>query len=216
MKTLKNISIAIALLVSVQFSYAQSPVMKAPVSYQLKNGMTVIVAENAGTQKVFSMLSFEGANVYAVEKAAVQELVNTILAQQLPVIHPSLSFTEKGINLAAANVDQFEEALGAMSAYVSAPQFTDEALIKAKAEILSHITAQDKYYAKSVTKTAVQNLKLTDINAYYSSIINPATAYLTVAGNIKPATIKAYAKKGFNHFKAIDNQSSREYLVANY
>jgi predicted Zn-dependent peptidase len=214
MKNLKNISIAIALLVSVQFSYAQSG-MKAPVSYKLKNGMTVIFAENSGTQKVFSVLSFEGANKYVAEKAAVQELVNTILTQQLPEVHKSLSFTDRGINLAAVNADQFEDALAAMSSYITAPHFTEEALSKAKAEILSHISAQDKFYAKSITTLSVQNLKLNDVNAYYSAMANPATAYLTVAGNIKPAIIKSYAKT-INQIKVTEDQSSKTYFVANY
>ncbi|MEQ7800999.1 hypothetical protein ABDJ41_14435 [Pedobacter sp. ASV1-7] len=214
MKNLKNISIAIALLLSVQFSFAQS-VMKEPVSYKLKNGMTVIVAENSGTQKVFSVLSFEGTNKYVAEKAAVQELVNIILTQQLPEIHKSLSFTDRGINLAAANADEFEDALAAMSTYITAPHFTEEALAKAKADILSHISAQDKYYAESITTLSVQNLKLNDVNAYYSAIVNPTTAYLTVAGNIKPALVKSYAK-AINQIKVTDDQSSKTYFVANY
>lgn len=215
MKTLKNILTAIALLISAQFSYAQSSAMKAPVSSQLKNGMTVIVAENSGTQKVFSILSFEGINTYVAEKAAVQELVNTILTQQLPVIHPSLSFTDKGINLAAANVDQFEDAMSVMSAYIAAPGFTEEVLNKAKTEILAHINEQDKYYAESVTKTAVQDLNMSDVKAYYNELVNPATAYLTVVGNVKVSTIKAYAKKGFNNLKVTEDQILREYLVSN-
>lgn len=215
MKTLKNISTAIALLISVQFSYAQSSAMKSPVSYKLKNGMTVIVAENSGTQKVFSLLSFEGTNRYVAENAAVQELLNTILTQQLPEVNEALSFTDKGINL-ASTTEGFEDALSAMSAYVVAPDFNEQVLAQAKAEIFAHISAQDKYYPKSVTKSSIQSLKLNDVKAYYNEIIKPETAYLTVAGNIKPASIKSYAKKGFNHLKLTEDQTSKEYLVSNF
>lgn len=213
MKNLKSISTAIALLVSVQFSYAQS-VMKAPVGYKLKNGMTVIVAENQETQKVYALLSFESAHKYVVDQAAVQELTNTILTQQLPLAHDALSFTDKGINL-AVQTDQFEDALAAMSNYVAAPEFTEKVLDQAKAEILAHITAKDKYYPKSINKESIQSLKIRDVNTYYSGIVNPETTYLTVAGNIKPAAIKSYAKNGFNHLKKTDNQTLKEYLVSN-
>lgn len=215
MKTLKNTLTAIALLVSVQFSHAQSSAMKAPISYQLKNGVTVIVAENLGTQKVYATLSFESTNKYVAEKAAVKELVNTILTQQLPAVNEALSFTDKGINL-SSNTDQYENALTAMSAYIAAPAFNEQALTKAKAEILAHINAQDKYYPESITITSVQNLKVSDVNAYYNEIVNPATTYLTVVGNVKPAMIKVYAKKELNNLKAADDQASRTYLVANF
>lgn len=211
MKTLKNTLTAIILLLTVQFGYAQS--MKAPVSYQLKNGMTVIVAENSGTQKVFSTLSFEGETQYSSANATVQELVNTILTQQLPALNQGLSFTDKGINL-STTTDQFEGALAAMYTYVSAPDFTEEALNKAKSEVLAHIAAQNKYYPEAITVAAVKSLDLNDVKAYYTQIANPATAYLTVAGNINPSAVKTYARKGFDQAKTVEDQS-KVYLVSN-
>lgn len=211
MKTLKNILTATALLVTTQFGFAQS--MKAPVSYQLKNGMTVIVAENSGTQKVFSNLSFEGEQQYTPENATVKEVLNTILTQQLPALNQGLSFTDKGINL-ATTAEQFENAMAAMYTYVSAPDFTAEALNKAKAEVLAHIAAQNKYYPESVTAAAVKKLDLAQVKAYYTQIANPATAYLTVAGNINASVIKAYAKKAFDRAKTVDGHSE-VYLVSN-
>lgn len=214
MTKIKNITTAIALLVSVQFSYAQSSTMEVPVSYKLKNGMTVIFAENQGIQKVYALLSFESVNKYVADQAAVQELTNTILTQQLPLAHEALSFTDKGINL-AVNTPQFEDALTAMSNYVVAPEFTEKVLDQAKAEILAHITAKDKYYPKSITKESIQSLKISDVNVYYNGMVNPATTFLTVAGNVKPAAIKSYAKNGFNHLRTTDNQTLKEYLVSN-
>lgn len=213
MKTFKNILTTIALFVTVQFSHAQSSAMQAPVSYKLKNGMTIIVAENSGTQKVFSTLSFEAVDQYAADKAPVQELVNTILSQQLPALNQGLSLTDKGINL-VTTADRFEDAMVAMSAYVSAPEFTEETLEKAKAVIVAHIDARDKYYPVNVTAPVVKKLSIADVKAYYSQIANPATAYLTVAGNIKPSMTKSYAKRGFDQLKTVDGQS-RVYLVSN-
>ena len=196
MISLKKLLTTAALLVAVQFSYAQLSGMKSPVSYRLKNGMTVIVAENLGTKKVFANLSFEGATPFTEADAAVQELVYTILTRQLPIVNPALNFTEKGINLATTN-DQFEQVLAAMSAYISAPEFTEDALLKAKAEVLAHLAAQDKYYAKSITKASIQKLNVDNVRNYYRLFANPATAYLTIAGNISATAIKTYAKNGF-------------------
>ncbi len=57
--------------------------------------------------------------------------------------------------------------MSVMSAYIAAPGFTEEVLNKAKTEILAHITEQDKYYAESVTKTAVQDLNMSDVKVKF-------------------------------------------------
>lgn len=191
MKILKNILTTTALLITFQFGYAQS--MKTPVSYRLKNGLTIIVAENSRTQKIFSTLSFEAELQHIPANATVQELVNTILTQQLPTINEGLSFTDKGINL-ATTADRFEDVMAAMYTYASAPDFTEDALKKAKTEVLAHIIANDKYYPEAITIAAVNKLSLNELNAYYLQMANPATTYLTVAGNINAATVKGYGK----------------------
>lgn len=192
MNTLKNILTVTFLIVMVQFGYGQS--MKPPVSYRLKNGLTVIVAENSATQKVFSTLSFESQLQHIPANATVQELVNTILTQQLPNINEGLSFTDKGINL-ATTTDQFEDGLAAMYTYVSAPDFTEDVLKKAKMEVIAHIAANDKYYPEAITIAAVNKIGLNELNTYYLQMANPATAYLTVAGNINAGTVRGYGER---------------------
>lgn len=210
MKNLKNTLTTIALLVTVQFGYAQS--MKAPVSYKLKNGMTIIVAENSGTQKVFSTLSFEGNNQYKPENATVEELVKTILTVQLPELNKGLSFTEKGVNL-ATTADEFESAMNAMYTYVSAPDFSEEALNMAKSEVINHLAARDKYYPETITVDAINKLNVNELKAYYRIMANPATAYLTVVGNINASDMKSYARKELGQVKTNDEQS-KAYLVS--
>jgi predicted Zn-dependent peptidase len=211
MKTL-NILTAIALVFSVQFSNAQS-VMKDPVSQQLKNGMTIIVAENSATSKVFANLSFEG-KAYDASKAVVQEVLNTIFTQQLPKVNAGLSYTDKGMNMAVPAAG-FEQAITDLYAYVTAPGFNDQAIANAKAAVVAHLTAQDKYYPANVTVAAVESINLNVVNAYYTEISNPATTYLTVAGNIKPAAVKAFAKRGFYKLKVVE-PAGKTYLVANF
>jgi predicted Zn-dependent peptidase len=211
MKTLNLLS-AIALVFSVQFSNAQS-VMKDPVSYQLKNGMTIITAENAGTPKVFANLSFEG-KAYAAGNAVVQEVLNTIFTQQLPKVNAGLSYTDKGMNVAVPAA-QFEKTIADLYTYIAAPEFTAEALAAAKAAVEAHVTAQDKYYPTNVTIAAIEGIDLAIVKAYYAEVSNPATAYLTVAGNVKAAAVKVYAKKGFDKLKVADS-ADKDYLVSNF
>lgn len=191
--TLKTATIAIALFIGTSPVFAQYSAMKDPVSYTLKNGMTLIVAENQATPAVYANLSFEAANKYQEEKAAVQEVTATLLNQQLRALDAGLSYTDKGINL-AANSANFESALRTMYTYVNAPEFTQAALENAKAEVMAHLSAQDKYFPEAVNVSSLQKLSLADINAYYAELNDPAQICLTIVGNINPAAAKNYTR----------------------
>lgn len=115
MKVLRTILIVNAFLLVTSFGHAQTSAMKDPVSYKLKNGMTVIVAENEATTKVFANLSFEPSGGYAIEKATVQEVVNTLLNQQLTALNKGLSYSEKGVNLSTISAN-FESAMQSLFA----------------------------------------------------------------------------------------------------
>lgn len=212
MKILKTTTTAIALLIGTSSGFAQSAVMKNPVSYTLKNGMTIIIAENQATPKVYANLSFEAAKVYIAEKAAVQEVTITLLNQQLTALDAGLSYSDKGLNLATTSAG-LEAALQTMYAYIKAPGFTEAALAKAKAEVLAHLTAQDKYFPETVNAASLNKLSLTDVNAYYNEINEPARTFLTIVGNINPAAAKNYTKTAMNQVKPAA-YFSKNYLVS--
>ena len=58
MKSIQKLSILLVALFSFNAAMAQS-IMKAPVRYKLKNGVTLIVAQNVGSGKIFSRLTVE-------------------------------------------------------------------------------------------------------------------------------------------------------------
>jgi predicted Zn-dependent peptidase len=213
MNMLKTITTAVVLLIGTSSGFAQSSVMKDPVSYKLKNGMTVIIAENEATPKVFANLSFEPAAGYAAEKATLQEVVNTLLNQQLVALGAGLSYSEKGVNLATTSAN-FETAIQSMFACINAPAFDQDALVKAKATVMAHLTAQDKYFPSTVNKTSLAKLSLAEVNAYYQELNNPAHTFLTIAGNITPAIAKSFTKKAMGHQLPIVAINSN-YLVSN-
>ncbi|MBB5438383.1 putative Zn-dependent peptidase [Pedobacter sp. AK017] len=212
MKILKTTTTAIALLIGTSSGFAQSDVMKDPVSYTLKNGMTIIIAENQATPKVYANLSFEAAKVYVAEKAAVQEVTTTLLNQQLTALDAGLSYSDKGLNLATTSAG-LEAVLQTMYAYINAPGFTEAALAKAKAELLAHLTAQDRYFPETVNAASLNKLSLADVNAYYNEINKPALTFLTIVGNINPAAAKNYTKTVMNQVKPAAD-FSKNYLVS--
>lgn len=212
MNTLRTTLTAITLLISTSFGFAQSSTMKDPVSYTLKNGMTIVLAENESSAKVFANLSFEAANNYSAEKATVQQVMNTLLHQQLTALDTGLSYSDKGLNLAVKSAD-FESALQTMYTFINAPGFTQAALEKAKAEVLVHLTAQDKYFPQTVNTTSVANLSLADVNAYYNEINKPAETLLTVAGNINSSEVRKFTKRTMDKKPVTDTNTTKTYLA---
>nr|WP_121269553.1 insulinase family protein [Pedobacter schmidteae] len=212
MKTLNTITTAIALLIGTSFGYAQSSVFKNPVSFTLKNGTTVIVAENQASPKVFANLSFEAAAKYRAEKAAIQEVFSTMLNQQLAALDAGLSYSDKGVNLATTTAG-FEAAFETMINYISAPKFDEQSLASAKASVLAHLSAQDKYFPETVNAASLAKITLAEVNAYFQEINNPKQNFLTIAGNITPSVAKDYTKKSVDRVKPVVDFSN-SYLAA--
>lgn len=192
MKKLKLSITLIALLLCSAHGYAQSSVMKDPVSHVLKNGMTIVTAENKGASKVYVNLSSETVDAAQAEKATVQEVMTIMLNQQLNTLDNRLSYSNKGVNLAACQ-DSLESALNALCKYTGTLTFNQETLVKAKAAITKHLAARDKYFPESVNEKNLAKLSLEDIKAYYTEISKPEQMVLTIAGNITPVMARKFA-----------------------
>ncbi|PYF71643.1 hypothetical protein B0O44_107260 [Pedobacter nutrimenti] len=194
MRNLKTILTIIVLLFSVSSGYPQSELMKDPVSFKLKNGMNVIVAENLGTPKVYVQMSFEATNFYnAAKVAAVREVFNALFNQQLNALDARLSYNERGINLVSSGAS-FENGLRSLFAGLNMPAFTQKALDQAKAIILGHLNTRDVYLPAEINKVSLAKISLDEVNAYYNEIKAPAQIYLTIAGNIALSGAKSLVK----------------------
>lgn len=194
MNTLKTFVSVITLIISVQISFAQTSAMKDPVSFKLKNGTTVIVAENTSTQRVFANLSFEQAGRFVAEKAATQEVFTTLLNLQLAGLNDGLSYSDKGFNLTTNSLN-FPDLLKSMLTYINEPEFSDEFLTEAKSTIIAHLAARDKFFPENISRENVEKITLKEVKSYYDEINDPSQTFLTIVGNIKPAIAKNLTKK---------------------
>lgn len=199
MKFLKNLFVIALLLVSAQFTKAQSTAMKDPVSFKLKNGLTVVLAENSGTQKVYATLSSEAEQI-GNAKAGTQEVLSTMLNNNSG---PSgLSFDDKGTHIAANSAD-FNGILTTVSSKIQAPVLTQSAFEDAIQTLNTSLQKKDRYYAPDVTAAALQTLTLNDIKTFYSVVAHPAASYLTIAGNINVEEMKTLVKKSFGEWNGV-------------
>lgn len=165
--------------------------MKDPVSFKLKNGIEVVVAENIGMGKVFASVKIEGEDLDS--SVAVSEVLTNILtegagakgkvvfANSLKEIAPKVSVTADEANV-AADAEDFENAFLVMSSALQE-------------------TVIDQATLDQVNKATKQAVSLAEVKTFYSKQIIPSRTYITIAGNISVAQAKALAKKAFGEWK---------------
>lgn len=200
MQITKKLFIATIAIFCTQFAQAQSSIMRTPVSFKLSNGLTVIVAENTGTNKVYSSFTVDSDAANQSGKAGAQDVLNVMLNETASEVEAGVSFDDKGGNLASLVTD-FDKALSVMSGTIKTPALNQSSFDKAKQNIVEHLKAQDRYYPEAVNETALQQLTLKDVQSLYKRAITPSKAYLTIVGNIDPSTAKALAKKEFDKWQ---------------
>lgn len=198
MKTIKNFIILIISVLSIQFASAQSTSMKEPVSFKLKNGLTIIVAENEGSKKIYAGFTADEEPAES-SKAGVQDVFNVMM-----------NFSDKGGNI-AANMSDFAATLMMFSKSIKEPVLNQTSFETALAKVIASVNARDRYYPETITETSLNAITLNDIKAFYSKNIIPSNTYLTIAGNISASDAKALAKKSFGEWS---NQSASELLVS--
>lgn len=187
MKNTKNFITLIISVLSIQFASAQSTSMKAPVSFKLKNGLTIIVAENKESKKIYA--GFTTAEEPAESsKAGVQEVFNAMM-----------DFSDKGGSI-AANTSDFAATLMLFSKSVQEPLLNQTSFETALAKVITSVNARDRYYPKTVTEASLKAITLNDIKAFYNENIIPSNTYLTIAGNISASDAKSLAKKSFEEW----------------
>lgn len=198
MKTIKNFIIVIISVLSIQLASAQSISMKDPVSFKLKNGLTIIVAENEESKKIFAGFTADEEPAES-SKAGVQDVFNVMM-----------DFSDKGGNM-AANTSDFAAALMIFSKSIQEPALNQTSFETALEKVIASVNARDRYYPETITEASLRAITLNDIKAFYSKNIVPSNTYLTIAGNISASDAKALARKFFGEW---NNRSASGLLAA--
>lgn len=199
MKIRNILTIAITVL-TVQIANAQSSSMKEPVSFKLKNGLTVIVAENKNVTKVHSSLTNDLVND---KQAGVQHILTAMLNHGTG--NSGINYNENGGHMMASKTD-FGDALTVLSASIQDPTFNQTTFEEAKSNVIASVKAKNRYYPVHVSESSLAKLTLNDVKAYYTNNITPAKTYLTIAGNISISEAKNLAEKSFANWSETPNQ----------
>jgi len=202
-----------------------------PKTFQLKNGLTVMVVENNKLPRVNMSLSMDRQPYYEGDVAGVSE----IMADQLGNGTATLSKDEfnKKIDFLGANLGfsssgassnslskYFPEVLGLMADAIVNPKFSADEIEKSKERTIEGIKSEEKnassiasrvsnalMYGKNTSRgefqtvETVNKIQLADVQNVYKKYYAPDNAYLVIVGDVKFDKVKPMVEKAFSNWK---------------
>lgn len=205
--------------------------LEKPTTFELSNGLKVMVVENHKLPKVSVSLRFDNPPIVEGEKAGVSSLTGRVLGKgttsipkedfnkEVDLYGAKLFFNSQG---AVANTltEYFPRILELMSAGVLHPNFQQEELETERKQVLDMLRSQendinfnsgrlqrallygkDHPYGEMETPESVQAVTLEDVKNYYNNRFTPTNAYLLVVGDVKSSKVKDLARKYFGSWQ---------------
>jgi len=201
--------------------------IKDPVIYKLPNGITLLVVEDHRLPKVSASFSIDAGPRTEGSKAGVISLMGNMLNEgtktmpkaafdeAVDKLGATVSLNSSG-GEASALTRYFKSAFKLMGLGLKEPAFTQESFDKLKTQAITSLKSESKSaqaisarvtnaltYGKNhpngefETEESIQALTLKDIKTTYHKYITPSRAYLTIIGDMKPATAKLLATQVF-------------------
>ncbi|TCC93232.1 insulinase family protein [Pedobacter frigiditerrae] len=195
MKSITKIAILFIALLSFTVASAQNS-MKAPVRFKLKNGITVIVAQNNGLGKIYSRLTIE--NQTCGNKVIAQVFEN-YLNNKATKFNDSMSATgatSSKVTFAyneantATNTANFEPALNYVSTLFLNPTTAKQAFDEMKSLYTGN-------------KADLDSITAADVQDYYNKSFKASDTFITIAGDITPSDAKEIASKAFGSWNVV-------------
>ncbi len=201
-----------------------------PVTFTLKNGLTVMIVENNKLPRVSATLRIDNPLIVEGKKAGVSSLVSTLLGtgstsiskddfnEEVDYLGASLNF---GSQSAFANSlsKYFPRVMELMADAALNPNFTQEDLDSERAKILENLKSEKKDvkaiarrvesvlayganhpYGEFVTEESIKSVTLADAKSFYNKYFKPSNAYLVIIGDVKARDAKKLVKKLFKNW----------------
>jgi zinc protease len=199
-----------------------------PKTFELKNGLKVMVVENHKLPKVSFNLSIDNAPYSEGEKKGVSDLTSALIGsgttkipkdtfnEEIDFLGADINFESNGAY--ASGLSKYSNRiLELMADGVLNPIFTQEEFDKNKAKFIEGIKADEKSvpsvarrvqsvlnYGKAhpngeyLTEATINNVTLADVKSNYNTYFVPENAYLVIVGDVKFETIKKQVENLFN------------------
>ncbi|REC52978.1 insulinase family protein [Chryseobacterium piscium] len=202
-----------------------------PKTFQLKNGMTVMVVENNKLPRVNVSLSmdrqpyFEG-DVAGVSDIMADQLGNGTTTLSKDAFNKKIDFLGANLNFSSAGASSnslskyFPEVLGLMADAIINPKFSADEIQKSKDRAVEGLKSSEKSadaiasrvsnaltYGKNTsrgefeTEESINKIQLADVQNVYKKYYAPDNAYLVIVGDVKYDQVKPMVEKAFDNWK---------------
>ena len=202
-----------------------------PKTFQLSNGLTVMVVENNKLPRVNTTLSidkppYHEGNITGVSEIMAGQLDNgtTNLSKddfnkKVDFLGANLSFSASGASSNSLS-KYFPEVLGLMADAIVNPKFSAKEIQDAKERTIEGLKADEKnasniagkvsnalMYGKNTSRgefetvESINKIQLADVQNVYSKYYTPDNAYLVVVGDVKFDQVKSLVEKAFAGWK---------------
>lgn len=202
-----------------------------PKTFQLSNGLTVMVVENNKLPRVNTTLSMDRPPYYEGDIAGVSEIMASQLDngttnvskdefnKKVDFLGANLNFSSNG---AASNSlsKYFPEVLELMADAIVNPKFSAEEIQNAKERTIEGLKADEKnassiasrvsnalMYGKNTSRgefetiESINKIQLADVQNIYNKYYAPDNAYLVIVGDVKFDQVKPLVEKVFGNWK---------------
>jgi predicted Zn-dependent peptidase len=201
--------------------------LKDPQTFDMKNGLKVLVVENHKLPRVSIQLRIDNPPVLEGDKAGVSSLTGSLLGKGSKNIskdefNEEVDFLGARINFGSQSAyasglsKYFPRLLELMADAAINPNFTQGEFEKEKQKLLTGLETQEKDvkaiarkvggalaytkdhpYGEFATQETVNNVVLEDVEKFYRDYFVPANAYLVVVGDVKFGEVKKLVEENF-------------------
>ena len=198
-----------------------------PQSFNLNNGLKVLVVENHKLPRVSMQLSIDNPPILEGDKAGTASLTGSLLGlgsknitkeafnEEIDFLGARLYFSSQGA-YAQSLSKYFSRMMELMADAAINPNFTQEEFDKEKDKLITGLKSEEKVvssissrvqralaygknhpYGEFTTEATVNNITLGDVEEFYREYFVPANAYLIVIGDVNFEEVKTLTETYF-------------------
>ncbi len=202
-----------------------------PQTFELKNGLKVMVVENHKLPRVAFSLTLDNDPYAEGDKKGVADMTSTLMGsgttkisktafnEEVDFLGASINFSSNGAS--ASSLSKYAgRVLELMADGTLNPNFTQEEFDKEKTKLIEGLKANEKSvsavarrvvnvlaYGKNhpsgeyVSEATLKNVTLADVKSNYVTYFVPSNAYLIIVGDVKFNETKKMVEKFFGSWK---------------
>ncbi len=204
--------------------------------FTLKNGLTVILAENHKLPTIGWTLTLNTGPITEGDKAGYASIFGQVMragttSKVKEVLNEEIDFMGASVNVGATSISAFslskykEDILSIMTDVLYNPSFPQDEFDRAIEQTLTGLKQSqdnpdaissnvsgilnygaDHPYGEIVTEETVKNISIEDLKSHYAKFFKPNIAYLVVVGDINKKDAQKLAKEYFGDWEAGDVQ----------